>query len=161
MALENESDHRKEIYESFRQKLNQDISDLFYDEDDLVEIYDQASDMEDEYVKLQVLLLAYRLYPKSEAMAARRGYFLWSYNMDEGVEALLKTYAGSSDLIWKILALRSAKTSAEELEKRLEELIGTETDIDDETMIQLVDLASEAGAFDWLKRNEKLLKSKT
>lgn len=161
MALENESDHRKEIYESFRKKLNQDISDLFYDEDDLIEIYDQASDMEDEYVKLQVLLLAYRLYPKSEAMAARRGYFLWSYNMDEGVEALLKTYDGSSDLIWKILALRSAKTSAEELEKRLTELIGNETDIDDETMIQLVDLASEAGAFDWLKRNEKLLKSKT
>lgn len=161
MLENNESDNRKELYENFRKQLDTDISDAFYDEDDLVEIYDQASDMEDEYVKLQVLLLAYRLYPHSEAMAARRGYFLWSYNMDEGVDALLKTYSGSSDLIWKILALRASKTSAEDLGKRLEKLLETATDIDDETMIQLVDLASEAGAFDWLKQHEDLLKSKT
>ncbi|MDE7389092.1 MAG: hypothetical protein K2M97_07580, partial [Muribaculaceae bacterium] len=110
MALEGNSGNNRELYEDFRRKLLAGgEADLFYDEDDLVEIYDQASDMEDEYAKLQVILLAYRLYPGSDAMAARRGYFFWSYNMDDGVTRLLDEHSDSDKLIWKILALRAGK----------------------------------------------------
>lgn len=162
MALEGNNGNTRELYEEFRKKLQSgDEADIFYDEDDLVEIYDQASDMEDEYVKLQVLLAAYRLYPKSEAMAARRGYFFWSYHMDEGVTRLLDTHSDSNQLIWKVLALRACKPAPEEVGPRLEALLNDHSDIDDETMIQLVDFASEAGAFEWLKANESLLRSKT
>lgn len=159
--MEEPEDNRKKLYEEFRKQLKSDASDLYYDEDDLIDIYDQAADMEDEYVKLQVLMLAYRLYPRSEEMAARRGFFFWSYNMDEGVEQMLGSSMASDRLIWKLLKLRSRSVTPTDLETQLESLLKDETDIDDETMIQLVDLASEAGSFDWLKTNEKLLRSKT
>lgn len=162
MGLEGENDHRRELYNKFRAQLEQGADEIFYDEDELIDIYDQASDMADENVKLHVLLVAYRLYPGSEEIAARRGYFLWSYRMDEGVEQLLKQHAHSNELIWKLLALRSRSISTpEELTAKLEELLRTQTDIDDETMIQLVNLASESGAYQWLKDNEKLLRGKT
>lgn len=162
MSLEgtHENNARK-LYNQFRRQLEADEKDIFYDEDDLVQIYDLAVDLEDEYIKLQTLLLAYRLYPNSEEMAVRRGYFFWSYNMDDGVNQLLKSSLASDRLLWKLLALRNHSLSEEELKKQLTDLLASTNEIDDETIIQLINLVAEAELYDWLKENEALLRAKT
>ena len=67
MSIEKPKDERRELYDKFRAGLKGgDETSSFYDEDDLIDIYDQAADLEDEYVKIEVLLAGSRLYPDSE-----------------------------------------------------------------------------------------------
>ena len=59
MSIEKPKDERRELYDKFRAGLKGgDETSSFYDEDDLIDIYDQAADLEDEYVKIEVLLAA-------------------------------------------------------------------------------------------------------
>ncbi len=162
MSIEKPKDERRELYDKFRAGLKGgDETSSFYDEDDLIDIYDQAADLEDEYVKIEVLLTGSRLYPDSEALAARKGYLFFAYDLQDGVTDTIRRRSTGS-LLWKVLEMRAAEAkSSDETVARLRELLEAENDLDDETVIQVVDLASAAGAYEWLKENESFLRTKT
>lgn len=63
--MEDFSDERDELCRRFRQSLAKPISERFYDEDELVELFDYAGDLNDDYLRMEVLLCGARFYPGS------------------------------------------------------------------------------------------------
>ena len=66
---------RQALYERFLESLRRPVAERFFDEDELVEIFDYSGDLNDDYVRLEVLMCGFRLYPESDALAARRAVF--------------------------------------------------------------------------------------
>ena len=77
--MENPHDSRRALYERFyaivgRADNPQDADDAYFDEDDIIEIYDYANDMNDDFIKLEALFYGARMFPASEALRTRRDY---------------------------------------------------------------------------------------
>lgn len=54
------------------ESLKQPASERYFDEDELVELYDYANELHDDYVQLEALMCGARLYPDSHVLAERR-----------------------------------------------------------------------------------------
>ena len=63
--MSNEKNPREELYNRFKLSLSRPVTERFFDEDELVEIYDYAGDVSDDYVQLEALFCGARLYPES------------------------------------------------------------------------------------------------
>lgn len=148
--MEEPADERRQLYDRFRSELATSPRDIFFDEKELIEIYDQAGDLDDEHVKLEVLLHGFRLYPDSEDLAMRRAYLYYNYRIDDGVRDMWKNRSRNAPL-WNILKIRmSPEANGREA---LEKLIESTDKFDDEEIIQIVDCASSIGEYGWLKDN--------
>ncbi len=152
-------DERKNLYDRFKNDVSKSSSSVFYDEEDLIEIFDYAGDVDDDFVRVEVLLCGARLYPESEALAVRRGYFYYSISNDEGVGAVVNSPHVPS-VLWDILSLRVKNPDVDEARERLTEIVENTDEFDDESVIQLVDVASALGVYDWLKENKDLIQLK-
>ncbi len=152
-------DERRELYEKFKSDLTGAPRDIFFDEKDLVEIFDQASDLDDDYVRMEVLLHGFRLYPDSEDLKVRRAYFYSACGIDEGADEMCRG-EHLDGIMWDILGLRLNDLTHEEVEARLDKFVDRTEAFDDESIIQTVDCASALHAYDWVKRNRKKLQSK-
>lgn len=97
--MEEPADERRQLYDRFRSELATSPRDMFFDEKELVEIYDQAGDLDDEHVKLEVLLHGFRLYPDSEDLAMRRAYFYYNYHLDDGVRDMWKNRVAQRSVV--------------------------------------------------------------
>jgi len=60
-----EEQETERLYQRFKQSLSDREDMPFFDEDDLVAIYDYAGDYDDDYVRLEVLFYSARYYPDS------------------------------------------------------------------------------------------------
>ncbi len=151
-SMDEGQQERIELYERFKADISQPASQIYYDEDELVEIYDYAGDLDDDYVKMEVLLCGARLYPQSDPLRVRRAYFYYSMHNDSAAEAMAETAHEDSPL-WDIIRLRLADKPDEEIAAGFDALLEGESEFDDETVIQLVDAASALNQYNWLKRN--------
>lgn len=80
MADDSEDD-RKQLLDRFLAEIAQGSGNVFFDEDDLVEMYDYAADTNDDYARMELLLCASRLYPSSEALGERKAFSTMSLAM--------------------------------------------------------------------------------
>lgn len=140
------NDEMKRLYDRFREEAGH--PDAYFDEDDLIEIFDYASDMADDATRLEVLMAGARLYPSSEPLMQRKACLVLDTSGDEAARRALAPVADS--VIGRLLALRIDKPPHEEARNRLEGIIAVATDFEDEWIIQLVQTASEIGEFAWL-----------
>lgn len=156
----NNSNNRFDIYDQFRQKLAlNDNSSLYFDEMDLIEIYDYATDNDDQYIKLESLLCGARLFPNSEPLAVRRAYYYYSNGDNAAATELVKLFQKSSPL-WEILELRLEYPSAEHATRQVNEIITNASALEDETIIQLVNLFEEYSLLPWALKNKDFIASK-
>lgn len=160
--MDQQPDERYELYQRFRQELaSQSSADMFYDEKELVEIFDIAGDYDDDYVRTEALLLGYRLYPDSEDLYVRRSYLYYDMGIDEGVSRMLVSRPRNADVLWELMRLRTLKNIEQsDVSAKLSHLLETHDLFDDEELIQLVDCASSLGAYSWLKENMSQLRKK-
>ncbi len=142
------SDERDELCKRFRQSLTKPISERFYDEDELVELFDYAGDLSDDYLRMEVLLCGARFYPDSEQLRLRRAIFYNGFESD-AEQKFFQDNSGNGPL-WDILQLRYTELAGDKLVKALDDLLATYTEFDDEEIIQLVNVASQLGQFDWV-----------
>lgn len=143
-------DRRNELCERFRQSLTSGAANTqYFDEDDLVEIFDFAGDLNDDYLRFEVLLCGARYYPDSVPLRERRALLYANYS-DEVSSKFLSDNSASHGALWDITRLRNASPMGDEAIKSLDGLIETYSEFDDEEVIQLVDLASSLGQTDWL-----------
>ena len=163
MSIEQPVNERRELYDKFRAELRvKGAPTEYYDEDDLVAVFDQANDFEDEYVKLEVLILGARLYPNSELLAVRKGYYYHDIDQSEAVDDMLAHHVDADGPLWTLLRILQAGCDSGQIQHSVEVLVNGLSDIDDETMIQIIDIVGETdGGIDWLKTHEKQLQSKT
>ena len=68
--------YMRELYERFLKGVRDNMNSEFYEEDELLDIYDYAQDEGDEMVQLYVLLAGARLYPDSDFLDERKAFFL-------------------------------------------------------------------------------------
>ena len=68
----NDDNPRDELYRRFLKSLKEPASERFFDEDELVEVFDYAGDIANDYARYEALFIGARLYPDSQALAERR-----------------------------------------------------------------------------------------
>lgn len=132
----------------------------FYDEGDLVEIFDYAGDQNDDATRTEVIAMAARLYPDSDALKVRKAFYYFYIEREDMAQALVEGQHERHPM-WDILSLRLDEPEGEELEQRLQLLLTDYPKMDDETLIQLVDAANTLNRLDWVIANIEGLKKKT
>lgn len=81
--MSDDENPREELYQRFRESLRRPVSERFFDEDELVEVYDYAGDLNDDYVQMEVLFCGARLYPESQALSERRALLYLDTSIDD------------------------------------------------------------------------------
>lgn len=146
---ENNDDRRNELCTRFRKSLTDGSSSQYFDEDDLIEIFDYAGDLNDDYLRFEVLLCGARYYPDSIPLRERRALLYANYGDDLSAK-YLEDNADRNGALWDIARLRNASPMGSDAAKALEDLLRAYSEFDDEEVIQFVDLASALGQTDWL-----------
>jgi len=159
-----ESNERRDLYEEFETEVVKNgNTEAFFDENDLVEIFDYASDYDNYIVKMEVLLYGAVHYPKSEALATRRAWLYYSFG-DVEATSDLNNRVGSGGVLNRLLDLRARNAglamSREKLEETFMDIISGTDNFEDEEIIQLTDYAMEVGLSEWLAKNKQLIQSK-
>ncbi len=157
----NEEDVRDELYGRFRYSLTKPVSERFFDEDELVEVFDLASDRNDTYIQLEVLLCGARLYPDSSALADRRALFY--VDEDESNELgrrYLQDNSWRTSLLTEIAGLTLYPPSSDKAPEKLRDILDKYAVFTDEEIIRFVNAAFELGMFDWVVDNLPELRKK-
>lgn len=144
----------EKLYNKFRQELaNNDVS-IYYDEEDLADIFDYAGDIHDDYVRLEVMLLGNRLFPDSEIMLERRAIWL-SYMGNEPLRQFILDHPRTNpSVMWETLRIRAnAPYPADVAIRELESLLDRFRLEDDESIIQFVSLVRLLEQEEWFSEN--------
>lgn len=159
--MESERGSREKLYNKFKRDLKDRRSTMQYDIDDLIEIYDYAHDIYDQYVQIEVLFIASSHYPENEELTQRRAYFYYNMpGLEDGAIDLSLANA-SKTALWSLLQLLlDAKNNATNITQRLDSIISEYDEFDDETAIQLVLACSTLDAYDWLLKNKHIIEKK-
>ncbi len=156
-----ENDDRQDLYDEFESEVvKHGNPEAFFDENDLVEIFDYASDLDNNIVKMEVLLYGAVHYPKSEALATRRAWFYSSLGDLEAASEVNRrvTHTG---VLNRLLDLRAGnRDQSRPLTEELAAIVDSTDDFDDEGIIQFVDFCMESGEEEWLTANKDLVQSK-
>ncbi|MCM1451110.1 MAG: hypothetical protein NC102_02540 [Clostridium sp.] len=152
-------DNRDEVLAKFREQLGKPISERFFDEDFLLDVFDFAGDIQNDYLRMEAMMCLARFYPDSEFFQERRGIFYSQYS-DEARAAFLSDNPDAGNMIIDILRVKELMPEGEEAKSALDGLIARYDHLSDEEIIQFVDLASSLGQLQWLKDNMKMLMRK-
>lgn len=155
---------RDELYKRFRESLCRPVSDRFFDEDELVELYDYAGDLNDDYVQMEVLFCGARLYPESAALAERRALLYLDTTVDDSdtpspaAEAFLNDNPEMFSPLFDIARLEVQHPG--DPVAALEFILTQYDSFSDEEIIRFVDLAFDLDCYNWVKENLERLRGK-
>lgn len=153
-------DLRRELYERFRSELAEDDRrNLFYDEDDLIDIYDYATDYNDRFIALEVLFCAERLYPASIDFQERKALFYLTVDDEAAAGAIHRLPEDS--VIRTLTALRIQHPSKDEIRSVFDALLRDHPEFTDEEIIQLCVTAEELDMLPWLVASKDAVKAHT
>lgn len=153
---------RRQLYERFRESLRKPVSERYFDEDELIEIFDYAGDIDDGYVRFEVLCCGARLYPDSAALADRRALlYLDEDDSDQLAASYLSDNPGLNSPIGDIVKLEVNRPAPDQAAEALEFLISQYDRLGDEEIIRFVNLAVDLDQYDWLVSNLDMLRSKS
>ncbi len=158
----NDGVSRDDLYRRFRESLSKPITERFFDEDELVDIFDYAGDIDDAYARVEVLCCGARLYPESLALADRRALL---YLDEDDSDAMAKAYLADnpsiSTALTDIVRLEVNRPEPDKAAAALEFLLSQYDLLSDEETIRLVDLAIDMDMYPWLLDNLDILRAKT
>ncbi len=155
---------RDELYHRFLQSLKEPANERFFDEDELVEIFDYAGDLGDDYARSEVLFCGARLYPDSLQLQERRALLYLDLedaekDIREGSAAAYMTdNPGYSSLLFDIVKLETDRP--QNGPAALAFLMDAYQQFSDEEAIRFAQLAFDLDAYDWLKANLVNLRKK-
>ena len=154
-------DSRQGLYNEFESEVvKRGNTEAYFDESDLIEIFDYASDMDNYIVKMEVLLYGARHYPASEALATRRAWFYSSFGEMEAASDV-NNRVSNGGFLNRLLTLRAEGASdSAETRRRLEEIVDSSAELGDEDVIQLVDFCAENRMLDWVDANRSRVEAK-
>lgn len=145
------NDRREELCNRFRQSLaSSSDSSQYFDEDELIEIFDYAGDLNDDYLRWEALLCGARYYPDSAALRQRRALIYYTFGDDLSVK-YLQDNAAQRGALWDISRTRAANPSGKKAAEALDRILADYPEFDDEEVIQFVDLAASLGQIRWLQ----------
>lgn len=150
-------DEVRSLYIKFKNALIAGDVEKFYDEVDLLNIYDYAGDENDLFVQFEILRLASRSFPESPDFASRSAFFLKEVlDESDGAKALAKQHKDDS-FVWTVLNL-SFEGDAEKIKSGLEKALRHRHTLEDDDVLRLIDLCSDYNLQEWLYESyEKIL----
>ncbi|MDO4319861.1 MAG: hypothetical protein Q4C34_04725 [Bacteroidales bacterium] len=151
-------DPRRELCDRFRADLSKPLSERYYSEDDLIEIFDYAGDVNDDYLRAEALMLGARLYPDSSELTERRAIFYMFFD-EQVFRKYLADHSETHTPMWEILRLNLLTPGTDETRSELETFLDNAGDLGDEEIIQFVQLASTLKLNEWLYQNVDRLRS--
>lgn len=160
MSIDPEEDPRETLYRDFKNRLGREERDLYYDKDDLLDIYTYADDESDTYVMLEVVNLARRLFPDDEDFKLRRAIVLDSLGM---YEEAYESIAGIKSSTPYARLVKARLMPSVGPRKRLELVSGIVDDaesLDEDDIIQISEIARMADCPSWLADNIERVKAK-
>ena len=158
--MDSEQRRVKKLFLAFKRSIIHGDIPTEFDESDLIDIYDYATDSNDEYVQMMVLLSAARMYPDSPEIAQRRGYYFYEHMpLSEGAEALAAAHNNETPL-WTILKELLNSPDERNPQLMMDYILSNFSDYDDETIIQMIDACIYLGIFDWLKEHKSEIQNK-
>ena len=149
MAAPDQVNPNEELAARFRADLARPVGERFYSEDDLIDIFDYAGDMADDYLRMEALLLGARLYPDSVELTERRAIF-YLYLDRKAFKAFLDDNPAMDTPLWQILRLNLLTPGDPGVERVLANFVDHCGRLTDEEVIQFVQLAGSVGASDWV-----------
>lgn len=160
MNDDNPTNHRDEVLARFRESIRRPMDQRFFDEDELLEIFDYAGDVNDDYLRLEALLCAAHFYPDSDDFRERKAVY-YSQCGDDLRDNCLDDNKDANGMIWDLLRLRRRyDCSVDKTLEDIEDIIDRYDDFTDEETIQLIDIVSALGAISWIKKNMAKLRKK-
>lgn len=155
-----DSNPREALYKRFRESLKKPVSDRYFDEDELVEIFDYAGDLGDDYCRLEVLFCGARLYPESHSLSDRRALMYMDANEDNQMaKQYVADNSGRTSALLEIVGYETTD-NLENPTDALEFLLGQYDTLGDEEIIRFVDLAFDLDCYEWVIDHLPELKSK-
>lgn len=149
-----------ELYNKFVNDLKNHEPNLYYDEDDLIDIFDYAGDVHNEYIRLEALLLGHKLFPNSFDLLKRRAIYLADIDDNSFGEFIKANNSiAETDIMWEILRIR-AFGNTEDIAEQLTQLLTDFTLEDDEEIIQFVNIVHQFGQEQWMIDNLDFIKSR-
>lgn len=159
----NDGDILQQLYERFRQALQKPVAERFFDEDELTEIFDYAGDINDDYVRAEVLFCGERLYPESDELRVRRAIFYSEcMNAPDAFAGYMEDNdIADSGLMWKMAGLLASPPEDSRIDSALSELLDSADILRDEETIRLIKLGQSLGAMEWLMSRENDIRRKS
>lgn len=164
MSYDDESNPREELYRNFLKSLKEPATDRFFDEDELVEIFDYAGDLADDYARAEVLFLGARLYPESAPLKERRALLYLDLEdaekelKDGSAAAFVADNADHTSMLFDIVRLEANRPA--DSGAALDFLMNQYPTFTDEETIRFIDLAFDLERYDWVKANLDRLRKK-
>lgn len=145
-------DDRADLYKRFVRSAIQKRKSDFFDEDDLIELFDYATDLDDDFLKVEVMLYAAKHYPNSVELGVRRAYFYSILGNDSAAE-MVNNAIKTPSILGSMLSVMLSKPAPEEAERLMLDLLAQVDDFTDEEVIQYVNIACRLGLYKWLIDN--------
>lgn len=156
---QNDEQYMRDLYERFRKGVCENNNSEFYDEDELLDIYDFAQDEADEMVQLYVLLTGARLFPDSDFLDERKAFFLSSVS-DEAARDMMGRKGRKDSALWGVLKLSLDTYPDGNPEEGLADLLSTDHTFSCEAVIRLIDTLHDLNRDDLIAENLHIIKEK-
>lgn len=151
--MDNYEAENRELLDRFAAAIrNNDNSDWF-DEDELLDIFDFAGDYGMDYLRAEALFWGARTFPDSKALIERRAVFYADVLGRDAVNNFSDDHAEVDSKLSRILTARANINDSKEALKFIEHIIDENLSLDDEEIIQLVNFAAETNNLKWLDQN--------
>lgn len=151
---------RQEALEKFRESLSLPLTERYYEEDELIDYFDFASDFNDDYLRMEALLCAARFYPNSEELIQRKAIFYSQYS-EEVMDKCVEDNSQSTGIIWDVMRAKNAGLASSKAQTdALDAILANNDQFTDEEIIQFVGLVTSYGQEQWLKDNLDTLEKK-
>lgn len=148
---QNDNDERRQLMDRFLLETRDSPESAYFSEEEIVEIFDYANDFDNDFVRCEALMYGAAHYPESDALRVRRGFQYFYQGVDVRLIRQALVQVDPANTLGRILALRlEDDTTSDNIAPRLTALLESITQLDDEEAIQLIDLAADASATDWL-----------
>lgn len=150
----------RELYNRFRADVMNNNNSEFYEEDELLDIYDYAQDEGDEMVQLYVFLAGARLYPDSDFLDERKAFFLSAIN-DQAAREMFDRKGRRDTALWDVLDLALKNYPEGNPEEDLTELLASGKQLGCEAIIRLIDTLHDLERYDLIVENIHILAEHT
>lgn len=157
---QSDEQYMRELYERFLNGVLSNDNSEFYDQDELLDIYDYAQDEGDEMTQLYVLLAGARLYPDSSFLDERKAFFLSALN-DEAARKMLNRKGRKDSALWQVLKLSLETYPDKNPEDGLSQLLASDFRLPCEAIIRLIDMLKDLGRLDLLAQNLNIIAEKS
>lgn len=148
------------LRDRFREELRKPVGERYFSEEEIVNVFDTSGDANDDYLRLEALMLGARLYPDSQQLLERRAIYYLDTDQDMFIK-FMKDNADVSTNLMNVLRLNLLDTCKhDKILKTVESFMANHRFVEDEEVIQFVQALHTLGLDKWLADNLDRLKEK-